>query len=190
MKALPSANQIPRLRIPLIPREPRLHRDTRLRIYASDLLSGLRHHPSVHAYLLTHCCPAEFLLSTAELWKKLKDARWSSHTTRTSTTRSASSGGEFQGKGGNLDGVHSDNDDTLMGGAPPSVEYSEIGEVRPIDIQEVLLSCVGHRIHIRHASDKLVTFWNTAPVTAADANPPTRRNETVEEVVQSVLQTV
>ena len=57
---------------PLIPLSPKAYYSPKLRIYAADVLSALRHHPLIHNTLLTARCDIQHLFKIATLWIRLK----------------------------------------------------------------------------------------------------------------------
>lgn len=127
---------------PIIPSKPVFYYAPRLRTYTSDLLSGLRHHPSLHAYLLTNRCSTSYVLIIADLWAKLKHA-------------------SFDDKSG-------------------VVTYPASGDIRPVDVQEVILSCLGHRLRLREEKERLSSFWG-APGHKED------QGKSVQDIVQDLL---
>ena len=127
-----------------------------LRTYTSDLLSALRHHPALHAYLLTNRCSAKLILAIAGMWVLLKQLNLQ-------LSQSMST-------------LFPDN-------KQQSNMYDGEGDIRPEDVREVFLSCVGHRLRMREESERLSNFWNASKYALSD-------EKGVGDIVQEILKTV
>ena len=61
--------------------------------------------------------------------------------------------------------------------------YDGEGDIRPEDVREVFLSCVGHRLRMREESERLSNFWNASKYALSD-------EKGVGDIVQEILKTV
>ena len=173
LSTLPPSSQIHRMQ-GLIPQKPRLYHAPILKTYASDLLSAFRHHPALHAYLLTNRCSANLVLTITDLWAKLKLSTYSLPLPSSSTPTTSLPPHRL---------VSSASSSTLSRQTDDQASSFMVeGELRPEDVREVLLSCVGHRLRMREESERLSSFWNPSKGASKGLE--------VEEVVQEVLKTV